>query len=456
MRALDLRLQSTPWFLIAALCGALLIRLIVVSIVFHSVAANTLDHNEFGWEMGWTARSIALHQGFSSPFLPVTGPTALVPPLYPFLLAAIFRIFGLYTATAAVVTLSLNSLFSALTCIPIYFGLRHAANRRLARLATIGWAIYPFSVYFAADRVWDYALTALLFSCCFWAAQKVHLRSTWSWLILGLLFGLTTLSNPSVLSVLPFLLLLSLYKVQCVDGPWLRNGLITLSALAMLCGPWVIRNHRVLHTSSTLRSGFWLEFWAGNNGDTSDSNPAWAHPASNPAELQQYRAFGEVAYMARKRSLSLSFVRHRPSFFITATLRRVVRFWTGFWSFSRAYLQREPLDIPNLFFCTALTLFMVRGARRWWKDNPAAAFPYLLTLVLFPLPYYLTHSSMDYRQPIEPLVVALVTMGIFGMANESERDSSRSRKRALRSKIALETEPVLPVVAMEWTPAPNL
>ena len=35
-------------------------------------------------------------------------------------------------------------------------------------------------------------------------------------------------------------------------------------------------------------------------------------------------------------------------------------------------------------------------------------------LLLFPLPYYLTHSSMDYRQPIEPQIIILVTIGLFG------------------------------------------
>jgi hypothetical protein len=36
-------------------------------------------------------------------------------------------------------------------------------------------------------------------------------------------------------------------------------------------------------------------------------------------------------------------------------------------------------------------------------------------LLVFPLPYYLTHSSMDYRQPIEPQIVILVTIGLFGI-----------------------------------------
>jgi hypothetical protein len=445
-------LQSPLVFLSVTALVALVLRLIIVAIVFRDVSAPTFDHNEFGWEMGWTARSLALHQGFSSPFLPVTGPTAIVPPIYPYLLAAIFRLFGIYSAASAVVILSLNSLFSALTCIPIYFSLRHAASTRLARFAAIGWAIYPFAIYFSADRVWDYALTALLFTTCFWAAQRLHLRGPWAWFGTGVLFAVTVLSNPSVLSVLPLLILFSLYKMRRVDGPWLRNGLIILLTCAALWAPWAVRNQRVLHTSATFRDGFWLEFYAGNNGDTSDSNPASAHPASNPLEMQTYQAVGEINYIAHKRVLALDFVRHHPAFFAAVTVRRIIRFWTGFWSFSREYLHREPLDVPNFFFCTALSLYLLRGARRWWKEDPGSSLPYLVTLFIFPIPYYFTHSSMDYRQPIEPMIVALVVIGVFGLHRKSA-DSNVEEESFLSDVISEKTEPEpVALAAMGFVP----
>ena len=411
-------LSSQAIFLAATVLGALFIRLIVVAVVFRSVSAPTFDHNEFGWEMGWTARSIALGRGFSSPFLPITGPTALVPPLYPYLLAGVFKLFGIYSAASALVILTLNSLFSALTCIPVYFSLRKSANARVARLAAIGWAIYPFAIYFSAGRVWDYALTSLLFACCFWAIQSLHFRGAWAWVGFGLLAGATILSNPSVLSLLPFLLLFAILKARRIRRRWLPNALLAVLACAAISAPWAVRNHRILHTGLALRDGFWLEFYAGNNGDGSDSNAAWAHPASNPAEMQCYIASGELAYMSQKRSLALDFVQHHPRFFVEVSLRRMVRFWTGYWSFSRAYLAREPLDVPNFFFCTALTLLLLRGLFRWWQQDRAATLPYLLAVVVFPLPYYLTHSSMDYRQPIEPLILSLVIVGIFGLQEQ--------------------------------------
>ncbi len=388
----------------------------LVAFLLSHVSSHTIDYNDFGWEsweMGWTARSIFLGQGFSSPFLPVTGPTALVPPLYPYMLAGIFHLFGLNTVKVAFAVLGFNSLCSALTCIPLYFFTLHSFGRRAARIASFAWAVYPFAIYFAADRVWDYALTGLLFTCCMVTAQALPRRGLLAWAGFGALFGVTILSNPSVVSLLPFLLVIAMFKVWRSGGAWFTKGLIATVTFLAVCTPWTVRNHRVMHANFFIRDGFWLEFYAGNNGDTSESNSNFAHPASNPVEMQRYQQAGEIAYMAGKRVVALDFVKHHPGFFVVASVRRVIRFWTGFWSLRPGYLKYEPFDLPNIPFCVFLLFYLVRGLARCWREDRVAALPYVLAVLLFPIPYYLTHSSMDYRQPLEPIIVVLVTMGLF-------------------------------------------
>jgi hypothetical protein len=63
-----------------------------------------------------------------------------------------------------------------------------------------------------------------------------------------------------------------------------------------------------------------------------------------------------------------------------------------------------------------LCFFVYKGLRRWWKQDRKAVVPYLMAMAIFPLPYYLTHSSMDYRQPLEPMMILLVSIGLFGTA----------------------------------------
>src|SRR5215475_15823039 len=78
------------------------------------------DHFGFGWEMGRVARSIAQGQGFSNPYGGDTGPTAWEPPIYPYLMGGVFKLFGIYSYASAWILLSINALLAAITCVPIF------------------------------------------------------------------------------------------------------------------------------------------------------------------------------------------------------------------------------------------------------------------------------------------------------------------------------------------------
>ena len=110
------------------------------------------------------ARSLAFGRGFGSSLFGDTGPTALVTPVYAYLLAGVFKVFGIYSAQSAVVILSINSLCSALTCIPIFFIAQKSFGLAVARRAGWAWVFFPYAIAFAATRVWGDCLNALLIS----------------------------------------------------------------------------------------------------------------------------------------------------------------------------------------------------------------------------------------------------------------------------------------------------
>jgi 4-amino-4-deoxy-L-arabinose transferase-like glycosyltransferase len=396
------------------------LRMGVVAALFRDISDPVRHYEQFGNEVGWIARSIAAHQGFSSPYFTLTGPTALLPPLYPYILSVIFRVFGIYSVQSALTILTLNSILSALTCVPIYLATRLSVNARVAMFAGWGWAIYPFAIYFSAGRVWEYSLTSLLVTTCFWLALSLHLDPRPArWLGFGVLYGLAGLSNPAVSSLFPVLLLLPLWKLWKLRraGSWfsrdvLRCGLLAAVGLFVVLTPWTVRNYRTMHVLCPVRDCFWYEFWSANNGDSSDPTLPWTHPASNPVEMQLYQSQGEIAYIAQKRALAMDYISHHPGFFVRLTLRRVVNYWTGFWSLSREYRVQEPFQLPNVFYCTSLTLLLLIGARDWWRRDRDAALPYLLAIAIFPIAYYISHPLMDYRQPIEPEIVVLVVVGL--------------------------------------------
>jgi 4-amino-4-deoxy-L-arabinose transferase-like glycosyltransferase len=403
--------------LLPAVLAALAIRLVVVWFYFRQLPDANLHYEQFGWEVGWVARALASGHGFSSPVWPITGPTAMVPPLYTFLLAGIFKLFGIYTLTSGFIILTLNSLFSSLNCIAVYFSAEYSLGARAARAASWAWALYPFAIYFSADRVWEYALTSLLFTTCFCIAQRLHTaQRILPWIGFGLLYGVTAQSNPCVLSVFPLLLGFVLWRARTLNPRWMLHGACAAAALTVALTPWTIRNYRVLHVLCPVRDDYWINIYAGNYNNTSPTNPPSnpsAHPPSSADEMRKFLSMGEVPYLAEKHVLAAQWIRSHPGDFLRAVGRRAIYYWTGYWSFRPAYLAIEPTELPNMFYVCGVSVLMLLGLVKLLRTNVVGAFPYVILVTLFPITYYLSLVLMDYREPIEPAIVVLAIAGAF-------------------------------------------
>src|ERR1700687_2210614 len=133
------QLKSSVLFIVLV---ALAIRLIVVAFLYQGQLNPRRDHWPFGYEAGRIARSIALGEGFANPLFQKTGPTAWMAPLYPCLVAGVFKLSGIYTATSAVILLSLNSLFSALSCVAIFFMARESFGSKVGICAEWAWVYF--------------------------------------------------------------------------------------------------------------------------------------------------------------------------------------------------------------------------------------------------------------------------------------------------------------------------
>lgn len=400
--------------LIWAIATALTVRLLVVNLGYSDFLVRGRDHWEFGYEMGKIADSLARGQGFGNPYWITTGPTAMLTPVFPYLMSFLFSLFGAYTKAAALGVLTLNSLASALTCIPLFFLTRNSFGGRLAVAAVWIWALFPYAIYFSAHSMWYHSVAGLLLTSLVWFATFLETRNQlWLWVGFGLLWGITVLTTPVVLSVLPFLGGWICYRLQLSGKTW-RTPLATfMFVLLATLAPWMIRNYRVFHHPVFLKDNFWMEFCVGNL----DNAPHWwnesVHPSGNRAELEAFRRLGELGYMRRKRKQGFDFLAKHSGLFLLRSVRRVIYMWTGFWSFRGDYLRKEPWDLANIFFATPFTVLAIIGLYKALRSTSHRAMPYLIVLLSFPLAYYFTHSDISYREPIDPEIVTLAAFAIF-------------------------------------------
>lgn len=392
---------------------ALVVRLVVVGFVYPYWLNPKRDYYEFGYEPGRVARSLALGQGVSNPLHGTTGPTALVMPVYPAILAGGFKVFGIYSKGAAIAILSFNSLASALTCIPIFLIGRRSFNERTAKIAAWIWAFFPNAIYFSANWMWATCLITLFLAVLFLMVLYLQESSSGlAWFGFGLGCGVAALTEPNVMSVLPFFGGWACNRLHKRARRWFASACLAALAFVVVVSPWFIRNYEVFHRVIPFRDGLGLELYVGNNSYTKHWANGSIRPSNSAAELTEYAQSGELAYMAHKQQQALTFIREHRTWFVGMTLRRMLYLWTGFWSFRSSYLAEEPMDPPNIVLNVALLTLVVAGLRRCWRENRWMVTPYLLLFLFFPLVYCVTHPEVYYMRPLDPFLVLLAAYAI--------------------------------------------
>jgi len=381
----------------------------------------------FLYETGDIAYSVATGNGFSSPFRRETGPTAWLTPVYPLLVAAMFQIFGVYTFAAFFATVLFNILFSTLACVPLFYAAKRIAGLGVAAAAAWLWAIFPNAMIIPFEWIWDTSLSALLAATLLWAtlalADSGRLRN---WCAYGLLWGFTLMTNPTFLSLFPFLLGWLAYRAHKQNCSWLSHAALATGTAILCCIPWTTRNYLVLHAFIPLRSNLGLELWLGNNDAYRDRWPGWLHPIDSQAEREKYAAMGEIEYVKEKRQEAIQFIFSHPRMEAHLFSVRFVALWTGSPTPWKDFVETHSLFIRFLFLCNMLAAVGTLGGLvvLYRKRNPYFL-PVLVFPLLFPCAYYFTRALLRYRHPIDPVVLLLAALAVTELLQFGVRDGSR-------------------------------
>ena len=379
-----------------------------VAVIPFDTIENLMDaEHVHAWEQGNVARALVAGRGFGSPFVSEQT-SAIMPPVYPLIVAGIFEVLGVHTAASIFAVHAFDCLTNALACIPIFLVARRSFGPRVGLWAGWAWAFFPYGIYFAAAWAWSTHLLMLSLVWMLWAAQRMEVSPRLRvWAGFGLLAGFAGLCEPSVLVVAPFLLLLAATRLARAGQRWLAPGLVACVVLAATIAPWLIREAVDFHRFIPMRDSMGLELWMGNNGYDTRFTSDQIHPLHDAAELAAYNRMGELAYMDWKAAQAHAYIAAHRGWYVLMCLRRAVYLWTGYWSFSPAYLAMEPTDPFNVPFQTCLTLLAVAGLVLAWRRAPWEAVRYAGVLFLFPMVYYFSHPEPYHMRTLDPLVVIL-------------------------------------------------
>jgi 4-amino-4-deoxy-L-arabinose transferase-like glycosyltransferase len=382
----------------------------------------------FQQETGNIAYSLAQGQGFSSAFRTNTGPSAWLTPVYPLLIAGIFKIFGVFTPRAFLAAVFLNIVFSTAVCVPVFFAGKRIGGMMVASLAAWLWAIFPNAVIMPFEWIWDTSLSAFLAAALLWAtlalAESKKIRD---WCGYGLLWGLALLTNPALGSLFPFLLGWAIYRRRSEERLPISRPALAVGVAILCCLPWTIRNYAVFHKFVPLRSNFAFELWIGNNDIFDLHAKNGRRIITRYEEERTYTQMGEVAYVQDKWEKATAFIKSRPALVAQLTWKRVIATWFGTETPWKNFVETDSLFIRVLFVSNFLAVLgTLAGIARLILQRSAFVFPLATFPMIYPVIYYITHTSLRYRHPIDPVLLLLTAIAVFGAGKLTPEDQASS------------------------------
>ena len=415
----------------AVLGTALAMRLLVIVTVLRHYPPQWLFTR--GIEMGLLAESLLAGNGLSSPFGGSTGPTAFIAPIYPMLVALVFRMFGEFTVVSAVVVMLVQT---ALNLMTIWMMMR------------VAWRVFSQASAMVAGLIWAGSLPLIWMPTIFWETSlsccllmglialvlrysEIKIMRPIHWMRLGAYCGFTSLVNPALVLALASVVVWLWLQRRKTAARW---PLLTVVTFVVVFAPWPIRNARVFHAFIPLRTTVGFELWMGNRPDADGMLDETLFPMYNKAELADYMARGEVAYSANKATLAKNFMRAQPGTFVRMTGLRFLRFWTGTGSRggSKVFMMHAVLTTG----LGIAGLWLLARSKRY-----ALATLFTLPLVVFPLPYMITHAEFRYRLVIDPVLAMLAGYAVTELCGFL----------MLRSGSSLEKQGAVPVTSIAAT-----
>jgi hypothetical protein len=391
----------------------------------HLIPAVVLAVVPFQNEVGNVADSLAHGQGFCCLFRQPTGPTAWLAPVYPLLIAALFKLFGSFTVASFYAAALMNSLFSALACFPLFYAGKRLAGVGVAAVACWIWAIFPSGVMMPFEWIWDTSLSALLAAALLWATVYVaDSRRARDFALYGLLWGVSLLTNPGLGALLPFLLGWLAYR-QFRSGSFrLMPLMVVFAVLFACCLPWTIRNAVQFHRLIPVRANFPYELWSGNN-EIFDEHSRAVNRITRYEQTHRYAQLGENAFLDEKWQKATDFIRTHPALYARLFGRRMVATWLGAESPWQLFSRSDSLLVRGILLWNAITLLgMIGGLLRLLAARNPFLFPVAVFPLVFPVTFYIAHTSLRHRHPCDPLLALLMAVALLsGRLTPSNRAS---------------------------------
>jgi 4-amino-4-deoxy-L-arabinose transferase-like glycosyltransferase len=356
-------------------------------------------------------------------------------PLYLYVNLVFYKIFGKNWEGLALIQIFLGSL----NCLLVYLIGEKIFNRTVGFIAALLLILYG-NLTLIELTLEPEAFVLFLNSLAILALIHIRDRSSidrpaWAWMLPGFLIGLSIITKPNALLLLPAALI----------WIWLGNSLVTqkiraacflLLAAALVISPITIRNYVNFNDFILITADGGKVFFHGNGpGSTGIERadlPDQGFREEEQADPDSAHAFfRQVARKLSGRNLSpsecarfwttyaLKYIRANPFSAFYLEIKKFIYFWGDYevHDIDSVYKNYRTIQAWPLLPFGALAVLGILGmilARHHFRRAfllYAAVFVYLLSVLIF-------FAASRYRLPAAPFLAAFAAYGLFSMGNQ--------------------------------------
>lgn len=364
---------------------------------------------------------LALGHGFrtSLELAPDAEPTAWVPPGYPMISAAAFKLFGIDEAgrpseLALRALIELNAIAFGLLVVATFRLGQTLLSRPVGVIAAIFVIVHPLfllrSNYFWHTYI---ALAALVWLIV--AALRVQ-KAGPTLLKIGLLgaaFGLLVQLNGSFIFAAPFIIWLALR-----DVPFKRQLVpvaVSILGFGLMLMPWTIRNYVVFDKLMYVRRGAELEMWIGNLPGSNGWQDLTYHPSVYPPEHRKMVAMGEEKYFALSKQRFDENRQKEPGGYLRRCINRVFFLVIGPPNEIGSHVRLGGIGSMARVGSDAVTFLLgVCGFVLAWRLGYRALWMIPLS-VASTLPYIISHMNYRFTMHIKLFLLMMIAFLIWAI-----------------------------------------
>jgi len=400
----DLLKTIKDWkLLVAIFAGALIIRIIFISL-FSEVEYPNFQYDTIGW-------NLVQGNGYSMDIDPPYSPSAYRPPVYPFFLATIYKLFG-HSYFAVKV---MQSIVGALTCVLIYLISIEVFSRKVGIISALISSVYPAFLYYTNTLIMEIVLIFIVAVTVLLFVKVVKHKTLKYQIAFGISIGIASLCRPAML-LYPFFALLFMYFIYPNKKEYLKHGGLMLIAMLLVLTPWTIRNYVVFgKILPVVAKGMGSQIWTGLRTVEMDPHDLEDRVFKSAIEIQDSLTAGRTEIDAQEMLLKLAVqeILNNPIDYVIITIKKVGQLWYHPIGAIRTLPKYSQIAANLLIIAYYIMLGLaLTGLIMSFRNRILYFAPFIITIFYFTAVHSLLLTLNRYRVSALPFVIIFSAYGL--------------------------------------------